>query len=77
MENKKIRARAHAHKFPNVPLNTYNAIYFLSIALGLSVLHMHETMIKIVCWLSFVFKFYVVFYTHKMCARYTLSSRPR
>lgn len=57
----------YSHKFPNVPLNTYNAIYFLSIPLGLSVLHMHETMIKIVCWLSFVFKFYVVFHAHKMC----------
>lgn len=30
---------------------------------GLSVLHMHETMIKIVCWLSFVFKFlYIAIY---------------
>lgn len=38
--------------------------FIFSIPLGLSVLHMHETMIKIVCWLSFVFKFYVVFYIH-------------
>lgn len=69
-ERERTRARAHtythqpfmphAYEFPNVPLNTYNAIYF-SIPLRFSVLHMHETMIKIVCWLSFVFKFCVCF----------------